>query len=611
MRKALRLIAVLSFLMICLTYQVSAQSNKRQNDEKLAFQFYSTEQYEEARDMYIRLYQEYKYYQYLSRYIDCQFYLDELDSAENELRAFIKRDNTTNKWKAYVDLAFILYKKNESDKADKMFRKLVNELPLNRNSYSQVANFMRSRGFYEQAVALYEKGSESPEVNYNFYIEKADAYQSLRSNEKSVDNYLLYLEESPEDRYELVKSKLSYMLRYDISDAASDAMRIALLKKTQEDKDNIWFASLLVWYALQIQDFEIALEQEVAIDKRFGDNEYDIIHLAKIARDNEQYDVAIDAYSYIINKSKDGAFYPEAVVGLTEVQYVKSSDVSYGISGKEFYSDFERRIEKECDGLGISDMTIPIVLIRAEILSFQLNETDKAVGLLNDALNSNISKYNVAKVKMALADVYLFREEVWEATLLYSQVDKSMKEEPIGHEARFRNATLRYYIGEFEWSLAVLNVLKSATSKLIANDAMTLSLLITDNLEYDTIALRRLAKADYYIYQKRYELADQMLDSVSMYNPNEYSMPYLLSRKAMIAMDNKDYELADSLYKRIYQGYSDSYIADKALLDDALLLEKYLGRKEEAMECYARIIDEYTASVYVAKARNAYRRINN
>jgi tetratricopeptide (TPR) repeat protein len=212
---------------------------------------------------------------------------------------------------------------------------------------------------------------------------------------------------------------------------------------------------------------------------------------------------------------------------------------------------------------------------------------------------------------MTLADVYLYKGEMWEATLLYSQIDKSMKEEPIGHEARFKNAQLRYYMGEFDWSLAVLNILKSATSKLIANDAMTLSLLITDNLEYDTIALQRIAKADYYIYQKRYELANQMLDSVNIYNPNEVSMPYLLSRKAYIAMENKDYELADSLYKRVYQGYADSYIADKALLEDAILLERYLNKKEEAMECYAKIIDEYTASVYVAQARNAYRRIRN
>ena len=344
------------------------------------------------------------------------------------------------------------------------------------------------------------------------------------------------------------------------------------------------------------------------MDRRLGDREYDIIYLAKIAFDNEQYDIASKAYEYLVNKSHEGAYYEDAVVGLIEVQY---KNVENSSATTEFYSDFEKRIEKECLELGISDKTTPILIIRADVLAFNLNEIDKSIDILNEALEQNISTLNKARLKMKLADIYLFKEEVWEATLLYSQVDKSMKEEPIGHEARLKNAQLRYYIGEFDWSLAVLNILKSATSKLIANDAMTLSLVISDNLEYDTIALQRLAKADYYIYQKRYELANQMLDSVNVYNPNEVSMPYLLMRKAQIAMENSDYEMADSLYKRVYQGYADSYMADDALLQDAVLLEKYLNKKEEALECYAKIIDEYTASVYVAQARNAYRRIRS
>ena len=223
----------------------------------------------------------------------------------------------------------------------------------------------------------------------------------------------------------------------------------------------------------------------------------------------------------------------------------------------------------------------------------------------------NMSAKNKAELKMKLADIYLLTDEVWEATLLYSQVEKSMKNEPIAHEAKFKNAQLRYFIGEFEWANAALKILKSATSKLVANDAMTLSLTISDNLEYDTIGLKRLAKADYYIYQHRYELANQMLDSVVAYNPNEVSLPSAFYRKAKIAVNSGDYEFADSLYKRVYEGYADCYIADEALIEDALLLENQLNRKEEAMDCYSKLFDYYTASVYVAQARKSYRRLRD
>lgn len=587
----------------------SAQSQRQIND-KLARNFFNNKEYDKAADLYQQLYVDYRYYYYFSQYIECLIFLERFDEAEKDLKSFIKNDNTTNKWRSNVSLAYVLFRDNEKDKSDKILKKLINELPADKNVFIQVANEMRAKDFNEFAIMLYDRGSGISSMDYKFFMEKALAYQSMMDFGKATENYLLQLEEKPDD-YEVVKSRMSYMLRYNVDDSVIDDMRFALLKKAQENRDNENFAELLVWFALQMKDYEIALDQEIALDRRFDDREYDVIYLAKIARDNEQYDIAIRAYDYLIKKSTEGVYYEDAVVGMTEVQYQKVESSLYEGSKTEFYSEFEKRIEKECTELGVSDKTIPILIIRAEILASRLNEIEKSIEILNDALPLNISRLNKAKIKMKLADIYLFKEEVWEATLLYSQVDKSMKEEPIGHEVRFKNAQLRYYIGEFDWALSVLNILKSATSKLIANDAMTLSLVISDNLEYDTIALQRLAKADFYIYQKRYELANQMLDSINVYNPNEVSMPYLLMRKAHIAMENNDYEIADSLYKRVYQGYADSYMADDALMKDAILLEKTLDKKEEALECYAKLIDEYASSVYVAQARNAYRRIRN
>lgn len=584
---------------------------QRQIDEQLARNFFNNKEYDKAADLYRQLYIDNSYYYYFSQYIDCLVFLERFDEAEKDLRSFVKNDNTTNKWKAQVNLAYVLLRNNEKDKSDKILKKLINELPQDKNVFIQIANMMRSKDFNEFAIMLYDRGSASSSMGYKFFMEKALTYQNMMDFEKATENYLLQLEEDPDD-YDIVKSRMSFMLRTDIDDSVTDDMRLALLKKVQDNPENETFAELLVWFALQMKDYEIALDQEIALDRRMDEREYDIIYLAKIARDNEQYDIAIRAYEYLIKKSKEGAFYSEAVVGMTELEYIKSLEMSYhGINEREFYSDFEKRIENECLELGITDKTIPMLIIRAEILAFRLDDTEKAIDILNNALTLNLSRFNKARLKMELADIYLFKEEVWEATLLYSQVDKSMKEEPLGHEARFKNAQLRYYIGEFDWALSVLNILKSATSKLIANDAMTLSLVISDNLEYDTVALQRLAKADFYIYQKRYELANQMLDSINIYNPNEVSMPYLLMRKANIAMEKQDYEMADSLYKRVYQGYADSYMADDALVKDAVLLERYLDKKEEAMECYAKLIDEYTASVYVAQARNAYRRLRN
>ena len=408
----------------------------------------------------------------------------------------------------------------------------------------------------------------------------------------------------------MVKNRLRVMMMYDLNGNVSDVVRMALLRKTQEDPENEEFSSLLMWYSLQEQDYELALMQLKALDKRSKDDyEADIIHLAQIASDNRQYDVAIEAYDYVLKKSDAGVYYVQATVGFIKNSYEKA--VAEGNHDKKFYEDLSKDIEHALKHIGYSNETMPLVAAQADILAFELGRYDEAKTLLNNVLAMNIPLRNKSELKLKLADVYLLTYDVWEATLLYSQIEKALKNEPIAHEARFKNAQLRYFIGEFGWANAALKVLTAATSKLVANDAMTLSLTISDNLEYDTIGLKRLAKADYYIYQHKYDLANQMLDSVADYNPNEVSLPNVFYRKAKIAMNAGDYELADSLYKRVYEGYADSYIADKALIEDALLLENQLNRIEDAMECYSKLFDYYTASVYVAQARKSYRRLRD
>ena len=63
---------------------------------------------------------------------------------------------------------------------------------------------------------------------------------------------------------------------------------------------------------------------------------------------------------------------------------------------------------------------------------------------------------------------------------------KEFKNDPLGHLAKFKNAQVYYFSGEYDWCQAQLDVLKASTSKLIANDALELSVLITDNYNMDT-----------------------------------------------------------------------------------------------------------------------------
>ena len=602
------------FAMIVICFVMSLQSIDAQNvnsqrniDEKLAREFYSKKDYEKAGDIFKNLYDTYGNAGYFNQYADCLILTGDYEGAEKEYKSYLKK-NPKN-WKSHVDLAYVYVKQGENDKAEKYLNKVIKDLPENKTSIIEFTNLLRTRNFNDIAISVFNKASKNQNINYSFSLEKAYAYNSMLDFENSTECYLQYLKEQPE-QYEMVKNRLRVMMMYDLNGNVDDVIRMALLRKTQEDPENEEFASLLMWYSLQMQDYELALMQLKALDRRGkADYEADIVHIAQIAGDNRQYDIAIEAYDYVLKKSGGGVFYEQATAGIIRNSYAKA--VAEGNRDTKFYEDLSKDIDNALKHLGYSNVTLPLVLVQADILSFELNRCEDAKALLNNVLDMNIAPKSKSELKMKLADVYLLTDEVWEATLLYSQVEKALKNEPIAHEARYKNAQLRYFIGEFEWAEAALKVLTAATSKLIANDAMTLSLTISDNLEYDTIGLRRIAKADYYIYQRKYALANQTLDSVVAYNPNEVSLPNVFYRKAKIAVNTGDYELADSLFKRVYEGYADSYIADEALIEDAILLENQLNRREVAMECYAKLFDYYTASVYVAQARKSYRRLRD
>ena len=363
----------------------------------------------------------------------------------------------------------------------------------------------------------------------------------------------------------------------------------------------------MVWFALQEEDYDIALTQCKSLDRKFNDQDAQINNLGHICLDNGQYDLAKDAFDYLLKKGKINPYYGEALIGSikTENQRCKANNMP----DRSVYEKLSHKIENAYSDIGSKEYP-ELVVIQADLLAYQLNQPQQAVSILQEAISTTGNKIQQCQLKLKLADIYLYIDEVWEATLLYSQIDKTMKEEPLGHEARFRNAQLRYFIGEFAWAETQLNVLKASTSKLTANDAMSLSLIIGDNLEADTSGyeLTRLANADYKIYQHKDEEALNILDAIRS-DGNAISKPHALFRIAEIKEKKQEYTVADTLYLQIVAEFPDSYMADDALMRAALIEHQQLKDKEAAKQHYEMLIDQYPTSLYTAQAKKNFRKL--
>ena len=584
----------------------SAKNEQRALDEQMASRFFQEQDYEKARDLYDKLYRDYRQINHFNQYVECLIRLGDFNLAERKLKSFNK--DFPNQLKGTTDLIYVYGLNGKKDKAQRLLNDIIKDLPSNDNIILSICNLLRSRGLNEEALAVFEKGAKiSPDKN-QFYMERAFIYQQMVNYQEAFKYYFLELEADP-DQYRNIKNRLQTMLFYDVNKSIANELRVALMKKTQETPNNIQFAELLVWLALQEEDYAMALDQCKSIDRREDNQESQIINLSNICLDNKQFDVAHKGFEYVSKKGKGNPFYGAALVGLINTEYQKYQ--AENLSDRKAYEALSRRISEAYEE--VSSKEVPgLIGIQAEITAYQLNQPEEAERQLLQGIENTTDKTAKASLKLKLADIYLHEDEIWEATLLYSQVDKSMKEEPIGHEARFKNAQLRYFIGEFAWAESQLKVLKAATSKLIANDAMTLSLVIKDNLETDTTGMElcRLARADYRIYQHRDAEALVLLDSI-IASGNETSIPHALFRKAELIEKTKHFAEAKDLYLQIVNQFPYSYMADAALMQVALIEQNHLNDKTLAAEHYEKLIDQYPTSIYTAQAKKNYRKLQS
>lgn len=579
--------------------------DKKASTEKLALKYYQSRQYEKAAALYQQLYNGNPKRYYYSYLLNCLVILKEYKQADKLVRR--QKKVRPGDFRLDIDQAFLLNLEGNKTKAGKIIRGLTDNLPANKNQIIQIASALQSKGFYKEALYVYEKARKTPSINYTYDLEIANAYQYTREFDKMFEAYLNYLAYNPQDM-QRIKIRLQMLLNNDVEENLSKILRSTLLEKAQSDPGNPVYAEMLLWYAMQTKDFELAYRQARAIDRRFKGHEEEMLELADVALDNDQYEIAAKAYNYVKDKKEKTPYYLESYNGYFKAR-VEQAEADPSTPEKD-YTELYKTGENALKELGLNRETVDIASNLAHIMAFKLGRYDEALNLLKRSVNiPQIGKKKQSQLKLMMADILLFKQKVWDATLLYSQVESDMKNEPVGHEAKFRNARLFYYIGEYKWAEAKLDVLKGATSKLIANDALELSLFIKDILEDDTTGstLRKFGKADLLLYRGMYDSAMIWLDSIGANPKGINTFQYYYYKKAMALESEQKYAQADSMYNMLITQYPESIKTDNALFRRAEINRLYLDNPDEALKLYMKLMRNYRESIYAGEARIKYR----
>ncbi|MEZ5147503.1 MAG: tetratricopeptide repeat protein [Bacteroidales bacterium] len=577
---------------------------QNQNDPQLAAQYFRNRDYEKALVLYKKLYEEQQntsvYYTY---YLYCLVELESYKEAERLVKQQMKDKPSEVKYQ--VDLGYVYSSQGDQGKAKRQFESVLKDLPKNRQAIIEIANAFLYRQQVEYAVETYKAGAKL--INYPFLLEMGNLYRQTRNYSAMID---AYLELIAYDYMNIpdVQARLQSALNDDPDGNINEYLRYSLLEWVQKDPQIVYFSEMLLWLSIQNEDFDMALTQAKAIDRRMKEEGARVYDLANIALSNEDYDVAMDGFKYILKKGKDNFYYVDAKIGLLYAHYLKITNTSDFT--RNDLDELEREYTSTLDEYGRNPSTIVIMQYLGHLQAFYLDKPQEAIAVLDEAIHiPGADSRNIAAVKIELADVYVLTGDVWEAKLLYAQVEKAFKNDPVGYDARFKNARLSFYIGEYDWAKAQLDVLKAATSKLIANDALKMSVLISDNLDADssTNALDLYARADLLVYQRRFDQAVETLDSIfnlSAYHP---IFDEVLLRKAEIYYNLGQFAQADTLLQDIVSNYPDEITADNALFMRAQLYENQFKDKDTAMRLYEKLLTSYPGSLYAVDARKRFR----
>lgn len=533
---------------------------------------------------------------YFERLITCYQQLQQFEKAE---KAIDDRNKKYRQPVLYVELGYNFQLQKNTSKAQKQYEIALAEVQKEPNYAYQIGNAFEKKVLLDWALKVYDVAQKgNPNLNFDYQVA---LIQGQMGNMELMTDKLLQFSFEKQDNTSLVQNYLSRFISEDANGTFTAYLKKTLLIKTQKTPDNYW-NQFLSWLFVQQKEFGKAFIQERAIYKRNPDSFYNIVALAKLAINDKQNEDAADILQFVLENTQDVGLQMQAHHFLMQMKIEAANSSEY----EAIYGELVLLLKK----YGISPYSLNLQILAAHFDAFYRKQPKEGIQLLSTALKLPLNVREEANVKMELADIMVFDEKFNQAILYYAQVEENLKNDELAHEASMKMAKANYYKNDFDWTFQQVKVLKQSSSLLIANDAIALFLLISDNSEDSTrTALTAYAKADFLLYQKKNDEAlNGFLSILEKFKGDSIEDEALL-KIGQIFEEKKEYLQALKYYKTIIDNHKESVFIDEALFYAAEIFNKNLNDAVQAKPLYEKILFEHPDSIFYTEAQLQYRKL--
>lgn len=526
--------------------------------------------------------------------------LENYEEAEKLMEARLRQQQRHPQ--LYVELGHNFALQNKEEKALENYQKAILAIEENEHAAYPIATTFQKYNLLEEAAASLEKAM-SLNTSRDYSIQLAQIYGEQGKLEKMFEAYLNVIERN-ENFKNTAQRYFSLYITEDPANEANDIFRKTLLKRSQQSQ-LLLYNELLSWLFIQQKEYGKALVQERAIHRRNPESLNRMIDLGTIAMNEKDYETAQNAIHYIIEHATTKALLLQANQLLLQI------DIELATPDK--YAEIQKKFQDLITQFGTGSDTHSLQIAYNHFLAFDMDEKQQAISNLRAMLDQRMNPFQEARIKMELADILVADEKFNQALIYYSQIQSKIQNDILAQEARFKVARTSYFKGDFDWALTQLDVLKKSTSQLIANDALQLSLLITDNSLEDSTqtALKKYARADLLNIQEKNQQAIDVLNEILLEHPSSSIADEALLLQGKIFEKIGEYAKAEENYLKIIQYHSYDILADDALFRLGTIYQYHLNEPDKAKMYYEKIIFEHADSIFFVEARKRYRMLRD
>lgn len=533
---------------------------------------------------------------YFLKTIACLQQLEKYDEAQKRIESKLDGHPIAVLW---IELGYNYQRQKNEEQAQKYYQKAMAMIQKNPDEVYGVASCFEQKSLVNEALQAYQLGvSLNPNFNFNFQM--AVLYGQKGQSDLMVEKLLDESAANP-GMLPVIQNALSRYLAEDASGHFADVLKKALILRTQKAQDIFW-NQFLSWHFVQQKDFGKAFIQEKAIYKRSPDMFSNLINLAQMAANEGEIATANEVYQFVLDNTNDPYLKVQAYYFIEKIKIQKAVATDYAA--------IDVALEGWIQQYGINQITFDLQKLQAHFVAFYLKNPEKAQMILKRALELPLSYTQMGEAKMELADILLYQEKFNQALIYYSQIENDLKNDVIGQEASLKIAKTSYFQTDFEWANKQLSVLKTASTQLIANDAIDLYLLISDNTVSDSTqtALKKLAHADFLVYQNKNEAALEAFKKILTEHATDEIVPVTLYRMGKIYETMEQWDMALAQYQQIIDRFQDGIYADEAYyFSGNIWSQKQDVAKAKA--CYEAVIMHHEDSIYYTDAQRKYRQL--